>query len=199
MLCPSLCFPGVLLQSIYSLLPRIPLYILQYFCQVITTSCMTHMIVLWECHSLWMLLYTFLHQGYGLAVEGIPVVPWIWYLLGCFVLVVVSLVPILLPSPVLPLFSSLKWLLFSASWPLADLLVLVVSCKFLFGNFLSVILSHIGTRSPLFFYIGGMIMYVGTSRIICESGVYMIPVGRSGRIIFSWSSPNLSFILICTS
>ena len=78
-----------------------------------------------------------------------------------------------------PLFSSLYWLLLSIDCLLVYLLVPVVSCTLLFGYFLYVILGHIGTRSPLFVYIGGLILDGGTSFIICDSGVSILPFIRA--------------------
>ena len=68
---------------------------------------------------------------------------------------------------------------FSAIRPLVGILVPVVSCTLLFGYFLYVILGNIGTRSPLFVYIGGLILDGGTSFIICDSGVSILPFIRA--------------------
>ena len=105
----------------------------------------------------------------------------------CFVLGFGFLVLSLLYIPVLPLFSPLGWFLLSSDHPLVDLLVPVVSCIFVFGGFLSVLLVHIVTRSPLLVYIGGLIVYVVTSCIILEAGLSIIPVVLSGIIMFLWS------------
>ena len=72
-------------------------------------------------------------------------------------------------------------------------------CTFLFGGFLYVILGHIGTIYPLFVCISGLILDIVTSRILCEAGVYILPVVRSGIILFSLSSPGWSSILLCPS
>ena len=95
------------------------------------------------------------------------------------------MVPRLLTISVLPIFSSLKCLLFSASCSLAVLLLSGFFCTFLFGDFLSVILIHIGAISPLFVYISDLIVYGETSSVLCEADVSIIPVVRAGQIMLS--------------
>ena len=94
----------------------------------------------------------------------------------CFVLRVVFLLAIILTRPVPTLFSFLGWFLFSADHPLADILILVVSCKLAFGDLISVMLGHIVTRDPLLVFIGELIVDGGTSCIICEDGVSILLV-----------------------
>ena len=132
----------------------------------------------------------FLPQVYDLARVGVPVVPWLWDLLGCFVPRCFFLLLILITILVLPISSSLWLLLFSAYFPLVDILLPVVSCKNFIGGFLSLILGHIGTRYPIFFYIGVLILDVETSFILYEARVYIFPVVRSGRILFSLPLPG---------
>ena len=117
----------------------------------------------------------------------------------CFVLGVVFMGLIILSRPVLHLFSSMEWLLFSSDRPLADILVLVVSSKLVLGNFLSVILGNIGNRLPLLVYKGGLIVDGGTRCILCEAGVYTPPVVLPGKILLLLSSPGWSFIITCPS
>ena len=113
----------------------------------------------------------------------------------CFVLGVLFLVLILLPVPVLPLFSSLKWFFFSSNHPLAYLLVPVVSCKLFSRYLLSMLLVHIGTRYPLLFYIGDLIVDGGTSYILCKDGVFILPVVLEGRIMLLWYCPGWSSLV----
>ena len=53
---------------------------------------------------------------------------------------------------------------------------MVVSCTLVFGDLISMILGHIGTRDPLLVFIGGLIVDGGTNCIICEDGVSILPV-----------------------
>ena len=78
----------------------------------------------------------------------------------------------------------MKWLLLSTIRTLADLLVLVVSCAFLFGDFISVLLGHNGPISPIFVFIGGLVFDGETICTVCEVGLSIIQVLRSGRILF---------------
>ena len=51
----------------------------------------------------------------------------------------------------------------------------------------------------MFVYICCLIVDVGTSLILWEAGVSIIPVVLKGRILFLWSSPVWSSIRICPS
>ena len=153
-----------------------------------------------------MLLCSFKPQWYDLAGEGFPVFPWLWYLLGCFVSKVVSLVPSLLPRSVLPLISSLYWLLFSVIWrpSLGGSTSTSIFLYIVFGGFLSVILDHIGTKPPLFFLYRwpgcgwiNQLHYMWVWFII-----YSICMGRANHVLVILPSMvchySLSFLIGCS-
>ena len=114
--------------------------------------------------------------------------PYILDILVCVFIWVVFLLIILLNIPVLPRFLSLELFLLSVYLTLADLLVPFTSCTFLFGGFIFVLLGHVGTRSPLLVYTGGLVVDGETSLIFCYAGVTIILVVLVGIILFSWSS-----------
>ena len=124
-------------------------------------------------------------------------VPWLFNIPVWFFIRFVFMVMRLLLKWSLLLFWSLDSLLFSTYRPTEYLLVLVFPCTLSFIDMLSVLLSHIGTRYPLIFYIDGLIVDGGKNWILCESVVSIFPVVLAVWILFLWSSKVWSSIILC--